>query len=106
MATYQTSVTINHNRFPEIRAKLPHETKLVVAKTAMMILAEADPPRDTGNLAGFTSITENSVTWHAFYAGFVNYGTRYMAARPFVEDAVAIVRPQFIAAMDELSKAL
>lgn len=106
MPTYPMQIIINHNRFPEIRRKAPDQAKKIVAATVLQILAEANPPVDTGNLKGFVSVTENSVTWHAYYAGWVNYGTRYMEARPFVDDAVAAVQPMFVQAIEAMVKQL
>jgi HK97 gp10 family phage protein len=106
MPKYKMTVEVTHNRFPEIRAKFPAQAKKVVAATALQIYATANPPRDTGHLAGFVTVTENSVTWHAYYAGFVNYGTRYMEARPFVDEAVKEVQPMFVSAMEALAKSL
>lgn len=106
MVSYPMQIIINHNRFPEIQRKAPAQAKKIVAATVLQILAEASPPVDTGNLKGFVSVTENSVTWHAYYAGFVNYGTSKMAARPFVDDAVAAVQPMFVAAMEAMASQL
>src|SRR5687767_7049061 len=95
---------VKSNNLPKARAKLPRETKDVVAATAFQLKASADPktPVDTGNLKNNATIGPDYVTWHAPYTGFVNYGTRYMAARPFIDEAVAEVQPMFVAALKAL----
>jgi HK97 gp10 family phage protein len=109
---YKLSVSITYNHFPKIAKGLEQGALDVVAETVLALVAMADPltPVDTGNLKNNKVINTGGadgkgfVHWQAPYAGFVNYGTRYMAARPFIDSSVAQVMPMFIKAMDELTK--
>jgi hypothetical protein len=65
--------------------------------------ATASAPVRTGNLKNNRTRDEDSVHWHAGYAAFVNSGTRYMAANPFVTNAVTRALPGAQSALDELA---
>ena len=105
---YKLSVTIAYNHFSKIAKGLEQGAQDVVAETVLMLVAMADPqtPVDTGNLKNNKDINpkDGYVHWLAPYTGFVNNGTRYMAARPFIDSSVAQVTPLFIKAMDDLVK--
>lgn len=61
--------------------------------------ANQSTPRATGALARSLRLTQGTIdghpaqllTWGVRYAVFVNFGTRYMPARPFATDALAAV---------------
>ena len=61
--------------------------------------AAGSTPRATGALANSLRVTGGTregkpaavLTWGVRYAVFVNFGTRYMRARPFATDALAAV---------------
>lgn len=104
-ATYE----IRKNDLPKIARKLQQGKDDVVAETVLALVHLADPntPVDTGNLKNNKTINTGAggkgfVHWHAEYTGFVHNGTRYMAGRPFIEQAVQQVWPLFQAAMKEL----
>lgn len=65
--------------------------------------AMAKAPIDTGTLMrSITMDTEDdgltaTVTPAAEYAAYVEYGTRFMAAQPYLRPAFDAVKPQFIA---------
>lgn len=102
-ARYSRRVTIHYNRFPELQAKAPQVAKQAVQLTLLELVSAADPltPVDTGNLKNAKEMGEDFVTWLAPYAAYVNYGTRNMAARPFVDQAVAQVQPMFVKAIEQ-----
>ncbi len=73
----------------------------VVGKLALDLEAEAKQraPVDTGNLRSTiqaSPVSANARTWHvvaqAHYAVYVEMGTRYMRAQPFMGPAVEAVR--------------
>ena len=107
-----TSVSVTFNRFPEIAAALPEKTKVVVAKVARDIEADAKNvvPVDTGNLKNSIDVEfENDgltaiVAPHTEYAAFVEFGTRRMSAQPYMIPAAERNRPAFIAAMKQMLK--
>jgi HK97 gp10 family phage protein len=71
--------------------------------------AGARTPRRTGRLAASARIATDAqtltVSWGAPYAAYVNFGTRYMRARPFatdaLEDAEAQVAAIYTTAVDQ-----
>jgi Bacteriophage protein of unknown function (DUF646). len=65
--------------------------------------ATASAPVRTGNLKNNRTRDEDSVHWHADYAAYVNSGTRYMAAQPFVSNAVERALPGAQSALDQLA---
>jgi len=101
-------VLVRLNRLPEIAAALPGAARDLVDKTLLDIeaTATANCPVETGNLKNNRSRTPNSVRWNAHYAAYVNFGTRYMAARPFVTNAVNAVMPSAQQAADEIARNL
>lgn len=104
---YSLRLEIKYNKFPQIAKALPQAADDIQARTVFMLVQAADPitPVDTGNLKNNKTIDPGgggkagSVHWHAPYAGFVNYGTRRMPARPFIDQAVAQVWPLYVEAM-------
>ena len=96
------------NRFPEIGSALEGRVKTVVAKASFDIEARAKAivPVDTGNLKSSitaeVSGTSSVVNVGANYAVFVEYGTRFMAAQPYLNPAVEAVRPSFNAALRQI----
>ena len=83
------------NRFPEIAARFPVQLHNAVEQMTGIIvqLAQARAPVDTGFLrdsivAAMIDEFEGTVTVGAFYAGFVEFGTRKMAAQPYFYPAV------------------
>ena len=109
---YKVRYEVKKNNLPKIASNLKQESEDVVARTVLMLVEVADPITpvgETGNLKNNKTIDTGSggtgsVTWHAPYTGFVIYGTRYMVARPFIQQAVAQVWPIFQDAMQALAK--
>lgn len=108
---YVVSYEIRKNNLPRIKQNLSQGSLDVVAETVLALVRMADPatPVDTGNLKNNKTINTGGsdgkgfVHWHAEYCGFVHNGTRYMAARPFIAQAVEQVWPMFTKAMAELA---
>lgn len=79
------------------------------AQVAQRFVAAADPktPKDTGRLVG-TKVVEStgagaSITYTAPYAGYQEFGTRYIAPRAFASGAADEVAPWYMA---ELGRAV
>jgi HK97 gp10 family phage protein len=122
------SAEVVFNHFGPMADALAQATKQVVVKTAFDLQAAAviQAPIDTGFLrASIYTVTSQGSTYQggskalppvdappddytayvgvgAYYGVYVNYGTRYMAARPFWEPAIDQVRSGFDAAMDAI----
>jgi HK97 gp10 family phage protein len=103
---------------PQLRAKLAQVTaevelaSPVATKAGGEVVARAmivSAPRDTGTLA--SSIGTETTAEGTFvgptvdYARFVEYGTRYMAAQPFAEEAADEVWGEVVTAMASIYKA-
>lgn len=87
---------------PAMRAKLGE----VIAKTAHDVQAQAaaGAPVDTGYLrSSIQAIQVDDLSWQvvvgAEYGIYVEMGTYKMAAQPYLEPAVELVRPGFDAAV-------
>jgi len=105
---------IVYNRLPELRGELRAAASQVVRATAAMVEIRAKDivPVDTGNLKNSIQTTmENDLLAivstgtteeDAPYAIYVEYGTRRMAARPYMRPAAEAARPAFEAAMKKL----
>jgi HK97 gp10 family phage protein len=101
---YQVSYQVRYNRLPKMIRSWPGEVREIQSAIAIMLWEIARPPiGETGNLSQNVDVGEDYVHWRAPYAGFVNFGTRYMAARPFVDEAVTQVRPHFLRALEQLA---
>lgn len=108
---YEVRYEIRKNDLPKIASGLEQGAQDAVAEAVLLLVRFADPntPVDTGNLKNNKTINTGSngqgfVHWHAEYAGFVHNGTRYMAARPFIAEAVAQVWPLYQKAISDLAK--
>jgi HK97 gp10 family phage protein len=84
----------------EVRRELGHS----VERAALNVVGRAKvlAPVDTGYLRNSieqqkTGDLEHTVSVGAEYGAYVNFGTRHMAARPFLTQAVEDERPHFIA---------
>lgn len=98
------------NKLPKIAASMRTKADLIVTKTALDLEAQwkTRVPVDTGTLKNSVQATRvGHAHWRvlvgAHYGIYVNYGTRFMAARPFYEPGIAAVRPQFMAAMKAIA---
>ena len=86
--------------FKEFEAKLKANVKLEDVKTVVMFrgsemqdVAQTVCPRDTGKLADSITLEIGDggmtaeVAPHTNYAGYVEWGTRFMAAQPYIRPA-------------------
>lgn len=99
-------VTVKKNDFPKIAGNVPNVVHRVVAKTALDLSAQmkARAAVDTGFMRGSIQAKKVSdshyrVTVGAEYGIYVEMGTRYTPAQPFVQPSVSAIQPVFIAAM-------
>lgn len=103
-------IRIVHNKLPELRRQAPELAKRVVSKTAFDLEAHAKSvvPVDTGllRMSIFTRFRQGGfvaeVGPSTHYAIYVEYGTKRMAARPYMRPAVEKVRPGFERAIKAL----
>lgn len=117
MASVTIKLLYNHTK--AIKAEIRENASRVVRKTALDILNDAQhlAPVDTGALknslapGGPQNIFEMKpgdlvaiVGTSVPYAGYQEYGTRFMPAHPFLLPAVERNRPVFEAAMAHLIK--
>lgn len=93
-------------RIPRIVKAMEAKAGAIVAKTALDIQAGAQrrAPVDTGTLrASIQAKRINATTWEVYvgvdYGIYLEFGTRHMAARPYLRPAVAEVADQFRKAM-------
>lgn len=108
-----SGVRITYNRLPEIAKKLPELAGAVVKKTAFDLKANVQEkaPVDTGYLkslikAEMTGNQSAKVGAYADYAYWVEYGTRKMAARPYMRPAADKARKAFVEAMKKIGEQL
>lgn len=101
--------TVVENRFPQIIRAMEQQADQVVRKTAMDLEARAKvrAPVDTGILrasiqAAAVGPRHWRVTVGAEYGIYVEMGTRFQRAQPFLEPAADEVWPAFQAAMARL----
>ncbi len=109
MAKPMVAAKIVFNDLPKLRGELRQRAGAAIRKAAHDIEAGAKNvvPVDTGNLKNSIQTTmEGDLTavvgTHVEYAPYVEYGTRRMAARPYLGPAAELVRPSLEAAMKEL----
>jgi HK97 gp10 family phage protein len=102
---YEVRYEIRFNRLPKMVRRFPEAVADLQATIAQMLHTIARPPvGETGNLSTNVEVGPDYVHWRAPYAGFVNFGTRYMAARPFVDEAVKQVRPKFLSGLEAIAR--
>lgn len=111
MAKPMVAAKIVFNDLPRLRGELRQRAGAAIRKAAHDIEAGAKNvvPVDTGNLKNSIQTTmEGDLTavvgTHVEYAPYVEYGTRRMAARPYLGPAAEAVRPSLEAAMKDLLK--
>lgn len=104
------SVSIDTSKLNELIAQVPGRKDTVVRSAAFHILdnARVKAPHVTGWLRDHSDVSEKysaqgfyNVEFYADYAGYVELGTKYMYARPFLRTAVETERQNFI---ERLSK--
>ena len=91
------SVSVDTSKLNELLSKVPGNKQKAVKGTAWYILGESQKSNAyknrTGYLRGSGRVNESygdfvNVEYSAEYAGYVEMGTRKMAARPFLKPAV------------------
>lgn len=104
--TVKVNTTVVYNHFPKIVTAMKGRAAMVVAKAALDIEAHAKTkaPVKTGALrASIQAVQVSQLHWRvtvgADYGIYLEYGTRYMAARPYFQPALDAVTPVFKAAM-------
>ena len=111
------SIEVVYDRLPELRAKTPVVVDQLVGKAAYDFVALVKRAIvdlglvDTGNyLNSWSALRLMPGVWSAFtpvfYGPYLNYGTRFMAARPHVEPSIDQVRNSFMGAMTRLERYL
>lgn len=102
--------TVRLNQFPRIIAGMEQRAGQIVRKTALDLVANmmVNAPIRTGFLRSTIQAQKLGrshwlVTVGAEYGIYVEYGTRFSRAQPFFFPALAIVRPQFVAAMRSIT---
>ena len=96
-------------KFPQIIKSMERKAGVIVAKAALDIQegAQRRAPVDTGTLrASIQAKRINATTWEVWvgveYGIYLEYGTRHMAAQPFLRPAVAAVSDSFRKAMRQV----
>ena len=81
------------SRWGDLRHILEDGKRTIEAKVAKDVAADAKlrAPKDTGYMASKIEAQGSTVRVNCDYAGFVNYGTRYMMPEPFFTDAWKLV---------------
>lgn len=107
-------IVVRRNDLPTVPAALKDEAVKLVAQHAYQIQAAAQQkaPVRTGLLrrsihtvfsnGGMSAVVGPSVV----YGIFVEFGTRRMAARPYMRPAAELIFPKFVDAMKALCKGL
>lgn len=97
------------NDLPAITARMLPLVEAIVAKTALDVEADAKTraPVDTGTLRNSIQATKVGaaywrVTVGADYGVHVEWGTRFMGARPFLRPALTSITPTFREAMRQV----
>ena len=111
------SMGVKLEGFEEFKAKLKKNVKLEDVKTVvqyhgseMQTTAHMICPRDTGTLADSITLVEldNGMTVevepHTNYAAYVEYGTRYMSAQPYIRPAFMQQSARFKSDLSKLMK--
>lgn len=102
---------VQANELPRIRKELRTKGEQFVRKAALDIQAHAAAaaPVDTGTLRNsIRASSDGELSWKvvvgADYGIYVEWGTRHMAARPFLQPAVNKVAPSFLEAIRSIVK--
>lgn len=118
------TLDVRYNRMPQIRARFPREVNRIVRE--QVLVTEADVKtniavkygavdtgamlnsttgRMTGDAEGEVTVSAQSAQGYP-YPVAVNYGTRFMPGRPFMNDAAAKAESEFPARFRELEALL
>lgn len=106
-------VRIGGNRLPDIARVLPAAAGVIVKRNgeSAALTAQQDAPYDTGELHDsidfqMTGQTSGEIIVGAEHGKFVEYGTRYQHAQPFLRPAIEQQRPKFEADFQRLGDML
>lgn len=104
------TVEVVYNRLPQIADALRPRAEAIVAKTALDIQegAQSRAPVRTGTLKGSIQAKRvGPLHWEVWvgvdYGIYVEHGTRFMGAQPYMRPAVDAVRGQFLRAMRKVA---
>lgn len=107
------SVRVTENKFPKIAANLGQTVDKYIRKAAFDIeaLAKTQAPYLTGFLSGSVNAYKVETGWWrvavgAEYGAHVEYGTRYMAAQPYLIPAFERTVPSLLRALQGLGPEL
>ena len=101
------SIELKKNDLPKIKSRLKTVDQ-ISRRIGYRIIEVAAPltPYKTGNLSQQISVIPDGrgcrVVWRMFYAIYQNFGTRYIPARSFAEQAAAIVFPEYVQQLKRL----
>lgn len=105
--------TIRDNRIPSIIGKFPGEVSAAVRITALEIETTAKQLCPVAKVAGGTlrrSILADTqefsatIAPHTEYAAYVEFGTRKMAAQPYMLPAADMNEPKYVERIDQIVK--
>jgi HK97 gp10 family phage protein len=106
-------VRVTKNDIPAIAARLPDAVARIVNQNLLEAADRAITlvPVRTGRLrdsinSRMTGRTTGSISADTPYAAYVEYGTRFMAARPFLRPAMEQQRPRYLADLADLERRL
>lgn len=109
MTAISFRMRVTHNNWDAIKDTLAAQADVVASKIALDLEAQAKTmaPVDTGTLKNsIQAMRVGAAHWRIVvgveYGAYVNYGTRFMAAQPFWDNAWAKITPQFKAALKGL----
>lgn len=101
-------VQVGQNDFPMLAARFDDALEQARDRAIATVIATADPltPRRTGALIANKAIQRwpdgFAVEWTMFYAGYVNFGTRYIVGKHFAERGADAGVPPFLAVLAAL----
>lgn len=107
----RNAAVVQFNHLPQLKGELRATASRIVRKTCFDVLAasQAVVPVDTGNLKNSGAVEmENDlqgvIYYAADYAIYVELGTRFMRAQPYLTPSAEAARGPFHAAMHHLIK--
>ena len=102
------SIRVKFNDCAAVADELKAGAEEIIDKFLTDVDADAtmNAPVRTGHLKNARNREPRRIHWYAAYAAFVNYGTRFMAANPFVSNAVDRAEPGAQEAMAELARSI
>lgn len=115
MTGVRVTATITMNKFPQLRSRFPVVVNAIMSKAIHDVYAKSQQTvpvrKDQSRVLGGSlkasgqvkySNYEGEVSYSIHYAVYVHQGTRHMAARPFLFNALKEVEPGLAAAFRQL----